>query len=268
VAFSALVKTDFSKSEKKTIFVINYLASSLNRLNMKKLYFILITILLFNACQRSAANTISKKVEPINEKKEQTTPIVELQTNMGNIKIKLYDNTPAHRDNFLKLVKEGFFDSLLFHRVIPDFMIQGGDPDSKKAAPGQMLGTGGPGYTVPAEFVDSNIHVKGVLAAARMGDQVNPLRASSGSQFYVVQGQKMSDNQLNQIEQMRNFKYTEAQRKLYKEIGGTPHLDREYTAFGQVIEGLEIVEKISRVPCDRANRPVDDVRIIKAVIIE
>lgn len=238
---------------------------------MKQISFFISVLILTVACQRPMAQNLTKTkpVENNNEKKEvvlSASPIVELQTTMGNIQIQLFENTPGHRDNFIKLVKEGFYDSVLFHRVIPNFMLQGGDPDSRTAPAGKQLGMGGPGYTIPAEFVDSNVHVKGALAAARTGDQMNPQRASSGSQFYIVQGQSLSDAQLNQIEQMRNFKYTEEQRKEYKEKGGTPFLDREYTVFGKVVEGLDVVDKICAVACDRANRPTVDVRIIKAVI--
>jgi peptidyl-prolyl cis-trans isomerase B (cyclophilin B) len=194
--------------------------------------------------------------------------MVEMVTNMGTLKIKLYDNTPQHRDNFIKLVEQGFYDSVLFHRIIPSFMIQGGDPDSKGAPAGKMLGMGGPGYTVPAEFVDNNIHVKGALAAARMGDQMNPTKASSGSQFYIVQGQSLSDGMLDQIEGMKKFKYTPEQRALYKEKGGTPFLDRDYTVFGELVEGFDVLDKISAVARDRGDRPNEDVMIIKATLIK
>lgn len=192
-----------------------------------------------------------------------TGRIVEIETNFGNITIALSDSTPKHRDNFIKLVKQGFFDSLLFHRVIKDFMIQGGDPDSKRAVPGQMLGNGGPGYTVPAEFNDSLFHKKGMLAAARMGDDVNPQRASSGSQFYIVQGKKFTDEELNRLEQMRmgGKKIPAARREVYKTIGGTPHLDGGYTVFGEVTSGLEVIDKIAAVPTGPANRPQNDVRM-------
>jgi peptidyl-prolyl cis-trans isomerase B (cyclophilin B) len=196
------------------------------------------------------------------------TPMVEMVTNMGTMKIKLYDNTPQHRDNFIKLVEQGFYDSVLFHRVIPSFMIQGGDPDSKGAPAGKMLGMGGPGYTVPAEFVETNLHLKGALAAARMGDQMNPTKASSGSQFYIVQGQSLVDSQLDQIEQMKKIKYTEEQRKAYKEKGGTPFLDRDYTVFGELVEGFDVLDKISAVARDRGDRPTQDVMIIKATLIK
>jgi cyclophilin family peptidyl-prolyl cis-trans isomerase len=198
---------------------------------------------------------------------EKKATMIEFETSLGIIKVELFDNTPGHRDNFTKLVKEGYYDGLLFHRVIPNFMIQGGDPDSKDAPTGKMLGMGGPGYTIPAEFVNEHVHIKGMLAAARQGDQVNPQKASSGSQFYIVQGQPVNDAFLNQVEQMRNFKYSEEQRKAYKELGGTPHLDRDYTVFGKITEGMDILDKISKVNCDRANRPLEDVKIIKATVL-
>lgn len=229
---------------------------------MKQLTLLITALILTTACQRSVAQKNNAKVD--NNK----TPMVEMVTNMGTLKIKLYDNTPQHRDNFIKLVEQGFYDSVLFHRIIPSFMIQGGDPDSKGAPAGKMLGMGGPGYTVPAEFVDSNLHVKGALAAARMGDQMNPTKASSGSQFYIVQGQSLVDSQLDQIEQMKKIKYTEEQRKAYKEKGGTPFLDRDYTVFGELVEGFDVLDKIAVVARDRGDRPTQDVMIIKATLIK
>jgi cyclophilin family peptidyl-prolyl cis-trans isomerase len=229
---------------------------------MKQLTLLITALILTSACQRSVAQNNNAKVE--NKK----TPMVEMVTNMGTLKIKLYDNTPQHRDNFIKLVEQGFYDSVLFHRIIPSFMIQGGDPDSKGAPAGKMLGMGGPGYTVPAEFVESNLHVKGALAAARMGDQMNPTKASSGSQFYIVQGQSLSDGMLDQIEGMKKFKYTPEQRALYKEKGGTPFLDRDYTVFGELVEGFDVLDKISAVARDRSDRPNEDVKIIKATLIK
>ena len=229
---------------------------------MKQLTLLITALILTTACQRSVAQNNNAKVD--NNK----TPMVEMVTNMGTLKIKLYDNTPQHRDNFIKLVEQGFYDSVLFHRIIPSFMIQGGDPDSKGAPAGKMLGMGGPGYTVPAEFVDNNIHVKGALAAARMGDQMNPTKASSGSQFYIVQGQSLSDGMLDQMEGMKKFKYTPEQRALYKEKGGTPFLDRDYTVFGELVEGFDVLDKISAVARDRGDRPNEDVMIIKATLIK
>jgi peptidyl-prolyl cis-trans isomerase B (cyclophilin B) len=229
---------------------------------MKQLTLLITALILTTACQRSVAQTNNAKVD------KNKTPMVEMVTNMGTLKIKLYDNTPQHRDNFIKLVEQGFYDSVLFHRIIPSFMIQGGDPDSKGAPAGKMLGMGGPGYTVPAEFVDNNIHVKGALAAARMGDQMNPTKASSGSQFYIVQGQSLSDGMLDQMEGMKKFKYTPEQRALYKEKGGTPFLDRDYTVFGELVEGFDVLDKISAVARDRGDRPTQDVMIIKATLIK
>jgi peptidyl-prolyl cis-trans isomerase B (cyclophilin B) len=193
---------------------------------------------------------------------------VELQTSQGNIVIQLFEDTPQHRDNFLKLVKEGFYDSLLFHRVIKEFMIQGGDPDSKQAGPSQPLGMGGPGYTIPAEFVPTHRHFKGALAAARQGDNVNPKKASSGSQFYIVQGKPVDDAFLSKIEQFRKFQYTEEEKKRYMTEGGTPHLDGEYTVFGQVVEGMDVIDKIAAQPCNNMDRPKEDIRILKAKAIK
>lgn len=180
----------------------------------------------------------------------------EITTDYGTMKILLYDTTPQHRDNFIKLAKEGYYDGLLFHRVINGFMIQGGDPDSKNAAPGQPLGMGGPGYLIDAEI--GAPHLKGALAAAQAP---NPQKRSSGSQFYVVQGQPLTDAALDEMERRKNIKYSEAQRQLYKEIGGTPFLDNDYTVFGEVVEGLDIIDKIATVPTGDADRPVEDIRM-------
>jgi len=192
--------------------------------------------------------------------------IVEISTDYGKIQIKLYDNTPLHRDNFIKLVSEGYYNGTLFHRVINNFMIQGGDPDSKNANPGQMLGQGGPGYTVPAEFVSGNYHKKGALAAARMGDNVNPEKASSGSQFYIVHGRTFSDAELNQMELRSGVNFTPEQRNTYKTIGGTPHLDGAYTVFGEVISGLDVVDKIAVVKTNQGDRPATDVKMTMKII--
>jgi len=171
----------------------------------------------------------------------------------------LYDNTPKHRDNFTKLADEGFYDGLLFHRVINGFMIQGGDPGSKNATKNKRLGSGGPGYQIDAEFNPENIHIKGALAAARMGDAVNPEKKSSGSQFYIVQGNKLTEAQLKQIENRKGIHYTEEQKKLYMETGGTPFLDMDYTVFGRVIEGLDVIDKIAKAKTGQGNRPVKDI---------
>jgi len=244
-------------------------------------------------------------------------PIVVIKTDYGVIKIKLYNETPKHRDNFLKLVREKYYDSLLFHRVINTFMIQGGDPDSKFASPGQMLGNGGPGYKIPAEFIPYLYHKRGAVAAARESDMVNPAKESSGSQFYIVQGKVFTDEELNFLEMQINqtkknqilgqmmkspeyswlkvkldsmiksgnqnavndfiketqhiaekeldkvgrFKFTPEQRKLYTTIGGAPHLDGSYTVFGEVIEGINIVDSIASLPTDNNNRPLKDIRM-------
>ena len=233
----------------------------------------------------------------------------------GDIVVRLYDETPIHRDNFVKLVKEGYYDGTLFHRVIKDFMIQGGDPDSKGAPAGKMLGVGGPDYTLEAEIKDGLFHKRGALAAARQGDEVNPERRSSGSQFYIVWGQKYNEGQLRQfskqlkmqkvqavfnqlasehrdeIMQMRRERnraglqelqdrlaaeaeqqakdyngLTEEQQKIYSTVGGTPHLDGQYTVFGEVEEGLDVVEMIQGSATGRGDRPVDDIEMRICVI--
>lgn len=184
---------------------------------------------------------------------------IKISTDSGIIIVRLSDSTPLHRDNFAKLVKEGFYDSLLFHRVIPQFMIQGGDPTSKYAQPGIMLGNGGDNLSrIPAEFKPSLYHKKGVLAAARDG---NPEKASSACQFYLVEGKLWTDEQLNMMEQQEGVKYTQEQRINYKTIGGTPHLDGAYTVFGEVETGIEVIGKIANVSRDGNNRPLGDLRM-------
>ena len=194
------------------------------------------------------------------------TCLVELQTDYGNMIIELSNATPQHRDNFIKLVEEGFYDGLLFHRVIDGFMVQGGDPKSKDATPNTRLGGGGPGYQVPAEFVDSLVHVKGALAAARTGDAVNPEKKSSGSQFYIVDGQEVTEAILDNMEARKNMRYSPENRELYLELGGTPFLDRDYTVFGRVINGLEVIDKIAAVRTAPGDRPVEDVKMEMRVI--
>ena len=188
---------------------------------------------------------------------------IKLTTDSGVIVLRLYDKTPLHRDNFIKLVKQHYFDSLLFHRVIKNFMIQGGDPNSKNALPRIQLGNGGPGYTIPAEFDASLFHKKGVLAAARDGDNTNPTKASSGSQFYIVQGKKFNDAGLDSVEafRLKGRKLPVAHREVYKTIGGAPHLDMNYTVFGEVESGLEIVDKIAAAARDSNNRPLNDIKM-------
>ena len=244
---------------------------------------------------------------------------VELKTSLGDIVVGLYKETPKHHDNFVKLVKEGYYNGVLFHRVINDFMIQTGDGNSKTATPGQMLGTGDPGYTVEAEFVYPKFfHKRGALAAARTADQVNPERRSSGSQFYIVTGKVYNEQQIMQMEHQMNqmnlqsifqakaaanqkeimrlrmardtagtealrqrliaeteaeaaknpVKLTEEQRAAYTTVGGTPHLDNQYTVFGEVLEGMDVVAKIEGVATDRNDRPTEDIKIISASVIE
>ena len=191
-----------------------------------------------------------------------------IKTTQGDIKVKLYEDTPLHAQNFVKLVKEGFYDSTLFHRVIADFMIQGGDPNSKDASSGAVLGHGGPGYTIPAEISNKHIHKKGALAAARQGDDVNPKRASSGSQFYLVVGSKYPRKYMSRFEETRGEKYTEQQLSAYETLGGTPHLDGQYTVFGEVVSGMEVLDKIAVMETDKMDRPTKDVVITDIKIID
>ena len=188
-----------------------------------------------------------------------------ISTSMGDMKVKLYNATPKHRDNFLKLAKENFYDSLLFHRVIPNFMIQGGDPLSRNAEPGIPLGSGDNGYTVPAEFVDTIFHRKGALCAARTE---NPEKASSGCQFYIVQGQVLTNEQAAAMEQQRGIKLSDKQKQLYTTIGGSPWLDKGYTVFGEVTEGLDVIDKIAAVKTAPGDRPLKDVYILKVKILK
>ncbi|NPA36649.1 MAG: peptidylprolyl isomerase [Chlorobi bacterium] len=251
--------------------------------------------------------------------KKEEDRIVLIKTNYGDIKVKLYKETPVHRDNFIRLAEEGFYNGLLFHRVINEFMIQGGDPDSRNAEPEQRLGNGGPGYDLPAEIHYPELfHKKGALAAAREGDRINPMKKSSGSQFYIVQGKTFTDEELDQVEKrvdrmnkqsvyyktlslysdslmalQKDEKWDEFYamqkkiqkvvndeikahphkippelRQVYKTIGGTPHLDENYTVFGEVIEGLNVVDSIAKVPTDPNDRPLKDVKILKVEVIK
>ena len=206
-----------------------------------------------------------KPAKPVTDTvaKEEFTK-VKISTNEGDIVIKLYNKTPQHRDNFIKLVKEHFYDSLLFHRVISQFMIQGGDPKSKTSAAGEMLGMGDVGYTIPAEFDSSLYHKKGALCAARTE---NPEKASSGCQFYIVQGRNISEGELNNIEQQSGIKYSSAKRMTYKMKGGTPFLDMNYTVFGEVESGMEVVNSIAAAPVDNFKRPIKDIRMRMEIIL-
>ncbi|MBK8921563.1 MAG: peptidylprolyl isomerase [Saprospirales bacterium] len=189
--------------------------------------------------------------------KRETT--VRLHTGLGDIRLRLYDSTPRHRDNFLRLVRKGFYDSLLFHRVIRDFMVQGGDPDSKNAPSGALLGGGGPGYEIPAEI--GAPHLRGALAAARQPDPANSHRASNGSQFFIVHGRPQTDASLEVWEQRLGRKISPEWRALYQERGGAPQLDGLYTVFGTVISGLEVLDQIAAVPRDANDRPLEDIRM-------
>ena len=249
---------------------------------------------------------------------------IELKTTAGDIILNLYDETPLHKANFIKLVNEKYYDGQLFHRVIKDFMVQTGDPNSKTAKKGQSLGDGGPAYTINAEIKETLYHKKGALSAARTGDEINPQKKSSGSQFYIVQGKKYSSAELDQIEQqlrigpympyireylgkpensaklsevkakqqigdqegvnkllneiitklkpkhpeIKDFKFSQAQRKTYQTIGGTPFLDMNYTVFGEVVKGMEVVDKIANVKTDKSDRPIEDVKIISMKIVK
>lgn len=244
---------------------------------------------------------------------------VEVETTLGSFTVLLYGDTPRHRDNFVKLVKDGYYNGTLFHRVINEFMVQAGDPDSRNAAPGQQLGAGGPDYTIDAEFVfPKHFHKRGALAAARQGDQVNPTKASSGSQFYIVTGKKVSEGEMANMEkyleqsalqsrfaqlaqehmsEVRDMqqkgdqaglealqnqliaeaqayvaehpvKITDEMKKAYTTVGGTPHLDNNYTVFGEVVSGMDTVDKIEKVETDRGDRPKEDIRIISMKIVE
>lgn len=276
-----------------------------------KILLICLAFIALTACNAGSKRQTNHHME--NEKRT----LVKLETTMGNITVALYNETPKHRDNFIKLVKEGVYDSSLFHRVIKQFMIQAGDPDSKNASDTAMLGSGDVGYTIPAEFNPKFFHKKGVLAAARQGDDVNPEKASSGCQFYIVTGRKFTEPQLlgmeNKINEQREealfdslarqhmkeiykmrkagdnagllelqdtleaqareladkeekFRFTPEQIKAYSTIGGAPHLDGSYTVFGEVTEGMEVVDNIEIAKTNRADRPIENIRILKASI--
>lgn len=225
---------------------------------MKKLSFLAIFL---------AAALCGWAQRPVNQGvKAEDETIVTMETTMGKIVLRLYDDTPLHRDNFVKLAKDHVYDGLLFHRVIRNFMVQGGDPKSRDAKPGQPLGDGSLGYTIPAEFRPNHFHKRGALCAARQGDNVNPKKESSASQFYIVQGNRWNEKQLDMMTERSGKKFTAEQRKVYASEGGTPHLDGDYTVFGEVIEGMEIIDKMSEVKCDRMDRPLEDVRILKVTV--
>ena len=223
-----------------------------------------LALLLFTACNPKIGGGLRK-----NDLRKD----VEMVTDKGSIVIRLSDLTPLHRNNFLQLVKQHYYDSLLFHRVINHFMIQAGDPASKNAKSAVALGSGGPSHTIPAEINPVLFHKKGVIAAARTGDDVNPQKASSGSQFYLVQGRVFTDPGLDSVEtfRLKGKKLPPAHRAVYKTIGGTPHLDSSYTVFGEVVKGLQVVDSIASVPTggrQGGDRPLRDVRIITARLVK
>lgn len=224
----------------------------------KKITFLLVFLSVFGCVFAQKADKQKKDAEKVF--------YVKIETSFGDMVVKLYNETPRHRDNFLNLVKEGTYNDLLFHRVINNFMIQGGDPNSKDAKPGQMLGDGGLDYTIPAEIVPGFYHKKGALAAARQGDDVNPQRESSSCQFYLVQGNVWTLERLKQMEVRMGKQFNEEQVKIYSTVGGTPWLDGEYTVFGEIVEGLDVVDKIAALACDRMNRPIQDVKMRMTII--
>lgn len=192
--------------------------------------------------------------------------LIKIETPFGIMIAELFDSTPKHRDNFIKLAEEGYFDNLLFHRIINNFMVQGGDPNSRDADMSVHLGAGGPGYQIDAEFTPAHAHVKGALAAARIGGPANPQKKSSGSQFYIVHGRDVAESTLQQNEARFGFNYPEAVRQEYLSVGGTPFLDQEYTVFGKVIEGLEVIDKLASVDTNPSDRPLENVAMKISVI--
>ena len=235
-----------------------------------KLFFCTLSMSLFCFGAIAQSKTVNNKKNPSSStapvksqvKKEDEIPgktKVKITTDMGEIVVRLYDATPKHRDNFIKLVEQGFYDSLLFHRIIQGFMIQGGDPLSKNAAPGTMLGMGGGDMErIPAEFSQKIIHKKGALAAARDG---NPEKASSACQFYIVQGNPTPAEQLDMMSKQKGYVYTPEQKSIYKTLGGTPFLDMEYTVFGEVVSGLSVIDNIAASEKDGSDRPKKDIHM-------
>jgi peptidyl-prolyl cis-trans isomerase B (cyclophilin B) len=217
---------------------------------MKSLFYIIVTAF-FASCTASKNSTNSK-----NE-----NVFVKIETDSGTMVAKIYNKTSLTKANFVKLVKKHFYDSLLFHRVIKGFIIQGGDPESRNAKPGQLLGDGESAKTVPAEFDTSLFHQKGALAMAREGDEVNPEKASSSSQFYIVEGKTFTNLEMNRIEEHFNIKIPENHREIYRTIGGAPFLDMNYTVFGQVVSGLDVIDKIAGAARDKNDRPLQDIKM-------
>lgn len=237
--------------------------STIDRLRLPTLGLVLAALLLCGCSSLHTTETDEPRVR------------VEVETTCGTFVIALCNETPVHRDNFLKLVREGYYDGLLFHRVIARFMVQTGDPDSRHAAPGTLLGEGGPDYTLPSEFaLPRRFHRRGAVAAAREGDDVNPERRSSASQFYVVWGKTFDERTLAPVEQRvleatgGQAAFTPEMRRAYRVWGGTPHLDGQYTVFGEVVKGLKVIKAIQRMDTDANDRPLKDVRILRARVVE
>lgn len=230
---------------------------------MKKSLFICVLGLAVNAFAMPPATQLQAKTAPAPTQVMDTSTYVLISTSLGDIKIRLYDETPQHKANFIKIIRDGVLDSTLFHRVIPEFMIQGGDPNSKNAVPGQRLGMGGLDYRVPAEFNPALFHKRGALAAARDG---NPQKASSSTQFYIVQGRKYTEEELNTMTQRSGIVWAPEQREVYKTVGGAPFLDQGYTVFGEVVEGMGVIDAICTLSRDPNDRPYQDIRMQVEVI--
>lgn len=293
-------------------------------MNMKKLRNLLlagsvaVAAIVGGAVTLNKSRSGSKNIKEMTKQNKPGDVLVEIKTTEGDLTVRLFGDTPRHRDNFVKLAKEGYYNGVLFHRVINEFMVQTGDPDSKTAPAGKMLGSGGPGYDIEAEIVyPTHFHKRGALAAARQGDQVNPERRSSGSQFYIVTGKAYNDSTLNQMErqlqmmQKQNIfndlarehrdsimtlrrnrdqaglqalqdelvaitekkaaeapaRLTAEQREAYTTTGGTPHLDNQYTVFGEVVDGMDVIDKIEKVETDSHDRPLKDVKILSMRVL-
>lgn len=229
---------------------------------MNRLFSLLFALIMLGACAQGNGKAAEQDHQLADEPRTQ----ILIETEQGDMILELFNETPLHRDNFIRLVQEGYYDGTLFHRVIQGFMIQGGDPNSKDAPQGVQLGMGGPDYTIDAEFVPGMMHSKGMLAAARQGDQMNPTKASSGSQFYIVHGRIFSHDELLAVENRTGKKLSTEQTRIYTTEGGAPHLDGEYTIFGQVVSGLEVIDAIAAQPTDPANRPLENIAMRMSII--
>lgn len=237
-------------------------------MKVAKLFVILLSATMLYSCSSQKKIESEPKdtdAQAQNETKNDKMTQILIKTSLGDITVALYNETPQHRDNFIKLVKESYYDGVLFHRIIKGFMVQTGDPDSRDAKPGQRLGMGGPGYRVPAEFVPSLYHKRGAVAAARDN---NPAKASSGSQFYIVDGEVYPQDKLNMIAARTGKTFSPEQIQAYTTVGGAPFLDGDYTVFGEVVSGMDVVDKIAAQEKDGNDRPLKDIKIISAKIVE